>query len=79
MITSKVDIYFPMAGLGARFGYKFKPFLKIGNKTFIEESVKPFLKWKEKINCIYFIFLKEQDLNYSVSKILKKNISRKKV
>lgn len=61
-----------MAGLGARFGYKFKPFLKIGDTTFIEESVKPFLKWSKRINLIYFIFLREQEINYEVSKNLKK-------
>ena len=26
---NKIDIYFPIAGQGARFGYKFKPFLKV--------------------------------------------------
>ena len=31
-----IQVVFPMAGLGSRFGYKFKPFIKATEDTFIE-------------------------------------------
>ena len=33
---SKPSLIFPMAGQGARFGYRFKPFLEVRGETFIE-------------------------------------------
>ena len=43
----KFNIIFPMAGKGSRFGYKFKPFLKISDLTFIQLAFQPFLKHKK--------------------------------
>ena len=44
-----------MAGEAQRFGYDFKPFLKLGDQTFIEHAVEPFYKWKKYIDKVYFI------------------------
>jgi hypothetical protein len=59
-----------MAGKGSRFGYKFKPFLKINdNETFIDMVVNSFMNIE--IECVfYFIFTKEQEEMYTVSDIL---------
>ena len=38
----KISVIFPMAGLGSRFGYTFKPFLLATDETFIELAKKPF-------------------------------------
>jgi len=66
----KVNLFFPIAGQGARFGYSFKPFLDFEGKTFIEQAVLPFVKWKDQIECIYFVFLKEQNEKFQVEKKL---------
>jgi len=55
----KITVVFPMAGEGQRFGNKFKPFLKIFNKTFIELAVEPFLKHKNEIE--WFVFIVRED------------------
>ena len=51
---SKVTVIFPMAGDGSRFGRKFKPFLSITEKTFIESAVFPFRAHLEKIKEFVF-------------------------
>jgi molybdopterin-guanine dinucleotide biosynthesis protein A len=53
---TKTNVVFLMAGEGSRFGYKFKPFMKLGDQTFIEHAVEPFYKWKDNIDNVYFIF-----------------------
>jgi len=55
----KITVIFPMAGEGQRFGNKFKPFLKIFNKTFIEMAIEPFLKHENEIK--KFIFIVRED------------------
>tara|TARA_R110000796_G_scaffold240591_1_gene361740 strand:+ start:9375 stop:9521 length:147 start_codon:yes stop_codon:yes gene_type:complete len=40
-MKEKVTVVFPCAGEVARFGYTFKPFLKLGDLTFIEKTVEP--------------------------------------
>ena len=37
-----LNLIFPVAGEGSRFGGTFKPFLNIGDITFIETTLKPF-------------------------------------
>ena len=71
MKKAKVTIIFPMAGRGARFGYKFKPFLKIRDKTFIERAVESFSSSLNEIKETVFIFLKEQEDEFNVSQRLK--------
>jgi molybdopterin-guanine dinucleotide biosynthesis protein A len=61
-----VDVYFPMAGQGARFGHRFKPFLEIGGETFIEAAVRPFRDHVASIRRFVFIFLAEQEREHGV-------------
>ena len=74
----KINIIFPMAGDGSRFDYEFKPFMRLGDQTFIEHAVEPFYKWKEYIDKVYFIFRQDQEKNHEVSKYLFNNIDFKR-
>ncbi len=62
----QVTVVFPMAGEGQRFGGKFKPFLKIFDKTFIELAVQPFLKHKKFIKEIIFIVREDHYTQFDV-------------
>jgi len=66
-----ITIIFPMAGKSSRFGYKFKPFLKVEDKTFIELAFESFKNWEEYIKEVIFIFLEEQEREYNVTIRLK--------
>ena len=61
-----VTVVFPMAGQGARFGYRFKPFLTFKNQLFIEAAVRPFLPFREQIAKLVFAYLEEQESAFSV-------------
>jgi len=63
----KVNLIFPVAGEAVRFGGTFKPFLSIGDKTFIEVTFAPFEKWSNKINTVNFICTQEQEDAYNVT------------
>ena len=65
---NKIDLVFPCAGTGERFGTVFKPFLKIGDLTFIEKAYEPFQKWSHLINNIYIIVTREQEKAHSVAR-----------
>ena len=39
----KLNIIIPMAGESSRFNYKFKPFMLLDNKTFIEHVLDSFI------------------------------------
>jgi len=67
MTLDRIDLVFPCAGRGERFGNKFKPFLKIGDLTFLEKAYEPFIKWDKFINKIYIIITKQQEIDYKVS------------
>lgn len=67
----KITVVFPMAGEGQRFGNKFKPFLKIFDKTFIELAVEPFLKHKNEIEKIYFIVRNDHFKDFNVDEKIK--------
>jgi hypothetical protein len=56
-----------MAGRGERFGTTFKPFLRVGDQTFIEAAVLPFRKWRSAISRVLFVFLHQQELDFSVT------------
>ena len=72
-MNEKINLIFPMAGEGSRFGYTFKPFLEVANKgNFIELAFQPFKKHISKIDKILFIFLEEQEIKYDVSNNLKR-------
>ena len=65
-------LIFPIAGKGARFGYKFKPFLEIeGKGTFVEIAFIPFRKHLHLIEKVIFVFLEEQEKEFDVTNRLK--------
>ena len=64
------NILIPMAGEGSRFGYKFKPLLKLDDRTFIEHVLDSFIVYNESILYYYFIITKEQEEKYNVSQSL---------
>jgi aminoglycoside phosphotransferase (APT) family kinase protein len=63
-----MHVIFPMAGEGSRFGYKFKPFIKATEETFIEIAKKPF----DILNDPTFVFSyrRVQEKDHMVSDIL---------
>ena len=69
----KISVIFPIAGLGSRFGYTFKPFLKATEYTFIELAKKPFDILKNYGYQVeyYFIYRESQEKAYDVTKQLK--------
>jgi len=69
-----LSLVIPMAGDAVRFGCKFKPFLKLGDMTFIEHAVEPFYRWSHLIDKVYFVYRSDQEKEYSVSDYLKANI-----
>jgi len=67
-------LIFPMAGKGQRFGYTFKPFLEVnGHGKFIELAFEPFKRWLPYIKRVLFVYLAEQEEEYSVSYNLRKS------
>jgi hypothetical protein len=62
-----VNVFFPMAGQGARFGHRFKPFLMLEDTTFIEAAVQPFRAFASRISRFAFVYLEEQERAYEVS------------
>ena len=51
----KFNIIIPMAGEGSRFDYKFKPFIKLDDRSFIEHVLDSFVCYDSNITCYYFI------------------------
>ena len=74
-----MNLIFPVAGEGSRFGDVFKPFLKIGDKHFIEVTYEPFKKWEHEISSVVFICTEEQDRKFAVEETLKKIIEHPRV
>jgi GTP:adenosylcobinamide-phosphate guanylyltransferase len=70
----KFNVIIPMAGEGSRFGYKFKPFLKLDDRMFIEHVIEPFLEFDHLIESYTFIITKEQENNSNVSEIVKSSM-----
>jgi len=68
---SKLTVVFPMGGEGQRFGNKFKPFLKIFDKTFIELAIDPFLKYKELIKNFVFIVRNDHYAQFKIEEKIK--------
>jgi GTP:adenosylcobinamide-phosphate guanylyltransferase len=64
--VKKLSLIFPMAGQGARFGYRFKPFLEVGGETFIEAAFAPFRPWHARIGKVHFVFTAEQEKVHGV-------------
>lgn len=63
----KLSLIFPMAGQGARFGYRFKPFLDVQGTPFIAAAFTPFRPWLSQIAGVYFVFTREQEAAHDVS------------
>lgn len=61
-----MDVFFPMAGQGARFGNRFKPFLTVGSSTFIEAAVAPFREFMADITRFVFVYLESQEREFNV-------------
>ncbi len=72
MTHEPVTVVFPIAGTGPRSGFKFRPFMELGNETFIEAAARPFRRWARSIDRFVFVCLKEQDAQYGVSERLGK-------
>ena len=68
----KVNVIFPMAGDGTRFGgTQFKPFIDGTEKLFIELAKEPFDQYTAKYSFeFYFIFRQDQEDKFNVSKRL---------
>jgi GTP:adenosylcobinamide-phosphate guanylyltransferase len=66
-MTKPVTLIFPMAGEGARFGYRFKPFLEVRGMPFIAAALEPFLHWQAQIGRICFVFTRAQEDAHNVS------------
>ncbi len=66
-MSGKLTLIFPMAGEGARFGYRFKPFLSLRGEAFIAAAVAPFRPWLADIERICFIFTRAQEQAHNVS------------
>tara|TARA_R100001463_G_scaffold135530_1_gene198986 strand:- start:1521 stop:3572 length:2052 start_codon:yes stop_codon:yes gene_type:complete len=75
----KLNLIFPVAGEASRFGGTFKPFLNIGDITFIDVTFEPFKKWSEYIDTVYFICTEKQEELFDVTEKMKKIISHKNV
>jgi len=65
-----MDVFFPMAGQGARFGHRFKPFLTIGDQLFIEAALEPFRRFQSQIGRFVFVYLEAQEREFAVSERL---------
>ena len=63
-----MHVIFPMAGEGSRFGYKFKPFIKATEETFIEIAKKPFDVLDDPTFVFSYKYVQERD--HMVSSIL---------
>jgi hypothetical protein len=62
-----ITIVFPIAGTSARSGFKFRPFLELGDGTFIEAAARPFQRWSRMIDRLVFVCLEEQDAQHAVT------------
>lgn len=64
-----MNLVFPVAGKGERFGGVFKPFLKIGDLTFIEKTLEGFGDLSK--HKVFFICTDEQKYKYSLEDAFK--------
>jgi len=66
-----INVIFPMAGDGSRFGGTFKPFLDATEKKFIELAKEPFNALYDKFNITFiFVFRNDQEKEYNVTNTL---------
>lgn len=74
----KINVLFPMAGDGVRFGgTQFKPFLDATEYLFIELAKQPFDPYTKSFDIeYYFVYRQDQETQYQVSQRLHKLFSR---
>jgi len=65
----KFNVVIPMAGEGSRFGYQFKPFLYLDNRTFIEHTIDSFKSLD--VKSYNFIVTDQQEKAHNVERKLK--------
>jgi CTP:molybdopterin cytidylyltransferase MocA len=65
-----VTVIFPIAGTSSRAGFKYRPFIDLGNETFIEAAARPFEKWGHAIDRFVFVCLEEHDQQHAVKQRL---------
>jgi molybdopterin-guanine dinucleotide biosynthesis protein A len=70
------NVLIPMGGEGSRFGYKFKPLIKLDDRTFIEHVLDPFIKKDLQINKYFFIITREQENAYNATELFYKTLSK---
>ncbi|NVB83271.1 MAG: hypothetical protein HOV81_33170 [Kofleriaceae bacterium] len=66
MSRGPITVLFPIAGTGARHGFKYRPFIELGTGTFIEAAVRPFKKWSHLIDRLVFVCLQEHEAQHDV-------------
>ena len=66
-MAKSLNLIFPMAGEGARFGYRFKPFLEVRGTPFIAAAFAPFRRWQARIGRLCFIVTRAQEDAHGVS------------
>ena len=72
-MPSNINVIFPMAGDGTRFGgIEFKPFIDGTEKLFIELAKEPLNSLKDKYSpSFYFIFRQDQEIKFNVTERIK--------
>ena len=65
-MSNSVTVVFPIAGTTARSGFKYRPFIELGNETFIEAAARPFQKWAHAIDRLVFVCLEEHEAQHAV-------------
>ena len=68
--TSRVTLVFPMAGDDTQSG-QYRPFMPIGDETFIEAALRPFLQWMNMVERVVFICTERQAVDFQVEPRLK--------
>jgi aminoglycoside phosphotransferase (APT) family kinase protein len=66
--VNSITVVFPIAGRAPHAGYKYKPFLEIGDETAIQAAVRPFRPHiGGRIKQLVFVCLKEQEAQFGVT------------
>lgn len=66
-MSDLITVVFPIAGTGARSGFKFRPFLELGGGTFIEAAARPFQAWSHVISRLVFVCLEDHEAQHAVT------------
>ena len=61
---NKVTVIFAIGGEGQRFGGKYKPFLKVFDKYFIQAAMEPFMKHVDLIDKFVFV-VNNEDFDFT--------------